>query len=199
MPPDDPRAAPSGVNPTAPGPDRSSRSDPMVLMVIAVVLLAARIALGLYTSKHPLVEPDRVHWQPIVFADSLARAERKPILYEFSADWCGPCQTMQREIFSDRDGADRIDKLFVPVRVVDRSREDGRNPPEVAGLQARFGVRAFPTLVVVHPDVGEPAVFTGYPGRDRTLDQLTQAGVSVMTELGLHRPALPDSGPIRLP
>jgi uncharacterized protein YyaL (SSP411 family) len=171
----------------------------MVLMVIAVVLLAARIALGFYTSKHPLAEPDRVHWQPIVFADSLARTERKPILYEFSADWCGPCQTMQREIFSDRDGADRIDKLFVPVRVVDRSREDGRNRPEVAGLQARFGVRAFPTLVVVHPDVGEPAVFTGYPGRDRTLDQLTQAGVSVMTELGRHPPALPDSGPIRLP
>jgi thiol:disulfide interchange protein len=193
MPPDEPRAA------TAPGADRGSRSDPKILMAIAAVLLVARVGLGIYTSKHPVGEPDRVNWQPVEFADSLARAEKKPILYEFSADWCAPCQTMQKEIFSDREGADRIDKLFVPVRVVDRMREEGRNRPEVAGLQARFGVRAFPTLVVVHPDVGEPAVLAGYQGRDYTLDQLTRAAVPIITRLGATAPALPDSGPLRLP
>src|SRR5262245_2568919 len=121
MPPDDPRATPSSVSPASSNPGRGSRSDPKILIAVAAALLVARVALGFYTSRHPLVEPDRVHWEPIAFADSLARVEKKPILYEFSADWCGPCQTMQREIFSDREGAERIDKLFVPVRVVDRT------------------------------------------------------------------------------
>jgi len=175
MPPDDPRA-PSGVSPTAPRPDRSSRSDPMVLMVIAVVLLAARIGLSLYTSKHPLVEPDRVHWQPIVFADSLARAERKPILYEFSADWCGPCQQMERDVFADEKHARMLSQFVVPVRIIDRQRELGHNSPLVDSLQRVHDVRAFPTLVLVGADGKTIDRMEGFPGTERFMTWVASAG-----------------------
>ena len=48
--------------------------------------------------------------------------------------------------------AERVNAAFVPVRITDRMREDGRNPPDIAELQRRYEVSAFPTLVVAAPD-----------------------------------------------
>jgi protein-disulfide isomerase-like protein with CxxC motif len=90
---------------------------------------------------------------------------------------------MKRELFADRETAERIGRDFIPVRVVDRTREETRNPPDTAELQHRYGVSSFPSLVVVGAGT-EPSILRGYGGRTATTDFLTKA----LREHGSPRP-----------
>lgn len=75
-------------------------------------------------------------------------SQKKPLLFDFTASWCRPCQLLEKEIFRDRHLARFINQKFVPVRVVDRAREEGVNPETVAKLKKLYGVSSFPTLIV---------------------------------------------------
>ena len=171
--------------------DGPTRRDPLPLLVVAAVLLALRVGTGVFEAANPGVPVELVDWQPIAAADSLASATGKPVLYDFSAEWCGPCQVMQREVFSEEKAAEVINALFVPVRVVDRQQEDGRNLPEVDALERRFEIQSFPTLVVL-PRTGPPRVQRGYSGAQRTVSWLTQAA---MSSRGAPAPAPVPGGP----
>lgn|SRR5262245_44925042 len=158
---------------------RSSRPLPRLLLLVAAALLVARVATGVWEHPGRPTTTDRVAWVAIDRAVQESRRTRKPILYEFGADWCGPCQMMAHEVFDDPDLARRISGQFVPVRVLDRQREEGHNPPEVARLQDAYHVYAFPTLVVARPDQSDYRTISGYRGREGTMAWLTQASGAI--------------------
>jgi thiol:disulfide interchange protein len=162
----------------------ATRAIPRLLVIIAAALFIARIATGIREERTPppLIE---LHWRPITGAEAAARTTRRPILYDFSAEWCVPCQRMAREVFADRRSAHAIESMFVPVRVLDRTHEEGRNPLDVAALQSKYGIEAFPTLVVVDAEGGNPVVIEGYPGREALMQRLVQAGMSSRMPPGL--------------
>lgn len=142
--------------------DRASqRALPVWLPVAVAVLIAARVISSRYEVKSPV---DLVRWVPLARAERMAAATGKPVFYEFSADWCGPCHVLEDEVFRDPQLAAVINQKFIPVQVVDRAREDGRNKPEVARLESQFAVRAFPTVVVARAG-GEPMKVEGYGGK----------------------------------
>ena len=177
MPPDDPIGA---APPDARAPHGPTRGLPTLLLLIAGVLLVARIAVSIYEAKAPVkAVKGLVEWQTIAAGEALAKSSGKPILYDFTAEWCGPCRLLERDVFAHRESAALIQQSFVAIRVLDRQREEGRNPPDVAALQARYEVRAFPTLVVVRPDGSVADRLEGFMSRNATMMRLSQASVKV--------------------
>lgn len=124
-------------------------------------------------------EDGAMGWVPVASAEASAAATGKPILYEFNAAWCGPCQMLKHDVFTDEAKARAIAGRVVPVSVVDRYREDGHNPPEVDALQQRFQIEAFPTLVVVSPATGRFEKSEGYRGADATVEWIARSAASV--------------------
>lgn len=147
------------------------RSIPVVLLAIAAVLLAGRIALS-FTREAP---SSHVAWVSIEEGVELARATGMPVLFDFTADWCAPCHQLDREVFADPVLAAEINRRFVPIRVTDRQKEEGRNPPLVTELQRRYGVNGFPTLIFANAGGSELGRMEGFGGRrqfERVMEQL---------------------------
>jgi thiol:disulfide interchange protein len=174
---------PGGVPPQRSG---SPRRDPVLLLAVAALLLALRVVLGFHEARPPAATPsgalsgaDAVQWRTLEAGVAEAGATSRPILYDFTAEWCPPCRLLQREVFADPRSAAEIENRFVPVRVLDRQREEGRNARWVDSLQARYRVNSFPTLIVAGVDGRESARVEGYLGRDATLGQLRGTGVSL--------------------
>ncbi|HKQ56704.1 MAG TPA: thioredoxin family protein [Candidatus Eisenbacteria bacterium] len=164
----------------------STRRRPNLLLVAAALLLVARVVVGFYEERHPPSVEERVSWHPIEGAVEAAASEGKPLLYDFTAEWCAPCQAMRRELFADPVAAAEIGQMFVTVRVVDRAREEGRNPPAVDSLERQFRINSFPTLVVVRPEGGDPIVMTGYRGRGPALQRLRAAQMQLRLPPGMQ-------------
>src|SRR5262249_36937443 len=158
-----------------------SRSDPKWLWVLAAALLVARVATGVYEEKNPPTKPDLVSWVPAREAPARALATHKPILYDFSADWCGPCRLMERAVFAGEKHARMISEFVVPVHIVDRRREDGHNSALVDSLQNVHDARAFPTLVLVGEDGQAIDRMEGFPGADRFMTWIATGGVKGKT------------------
>lgn len=132
-----------------------------MLAMASTLAIAARLVI-------PSLE-DQVTW--IDFRASNGRVESvasgtsgRPTLYNFTADWCAICARLDRDLFAERADAQWINERFVPVRVLDREREEGRNTETVDQLQKRFEVTGFPTLVVVGPDGNVLSRVVGYSG-----------------------------------
>lgn len=124
---------------------KNQRAVPIALIAVAALLLAARIVS--YAMRSEEAPEGLVRWVPIGRAQVLSRESGKPILYNFTADWCAPCHLLDAAVFENESFANRINERFIAVRIVDRQREEGANPADVQALQEKFEVRGFPTVV----------------------------------------------------
>ncbi len=115
-----------------------------------------------------------IHWlQP---SEGLKRSQEtgKPILYDFTASWCGWCKVMDKNVFEKTQDAVGINNACVPVVVMDVGRETGSNPQDIAELQARYKVRGFPTLVIQYPNNGGAREMVGFQGEQAVMNFINQ-------------------------
>ena len=158
-----------------------TRRDPHALLAAALLLLLLRAGLTVWEEHHPPPPaPSSMRWFAPQAAAELARASGRPVLYEFGAAWCGPCQALERDVFDDATCARALGAAVVPVRVTDRKTEDGHNSAIVDSLQRAFRVDGFPTLVVWSPGTGRSVSTSGYGGRPRqVLDWVARGTMQV--------------------
>lgn len=96
------------------------------------------------------------------FAEVLrrGRTEKKPVMLDAYAVWCGPCKQLDRQTFSDPTvGAWARKSVFAAK--VDAEKGEGRR------LSQRYAVRAFPTILFLDAAGNEIDRISGvYPPAD---------------------------------
>lgn len=124
---------------------------------------------------------------------ALAEKSGKLVLLAFSgSDWCGWCKKMEKDIYSDPKFISEAKKRYV-LLMIDSPRDKSilsslaeKQNPE---LTQKFGVRGFPSTVVVRPSGEEVRRFGGYQscGVDGFLEALAEvaeaAGVKGVVEI----------------
>lgn len=98
---------------------------------------------------------DKLNWIP-TYKEALKKAkkERKIVLIYFTgSDWCGPCKTLDQELFSTEKFKTLADKELVLLEVDIPRRKDLVAPAKMKEnliLQKKYKVKSFPNLMMVN-------------------------------------------------
>ncbi len=125
--------------------------------------LAAVTALFTFLIGHSVLAED--DWQTdFDAAQKQAAAEEKPLLLNFSgSDWCGWCIKLDKEVFSKEEFQSYADSDLVLVELdfPRRKPQSDELKEQNRALAEKYGVRGFPTILLLSPD-GELIAQTGY-------------------------------------
>ncbi len=100
-------------------------------------------------------------------AETEAKALGKPLVIHFYADWCGPCQQMERSVLNQPGVVRRLGADVVGVKV---------NADHQPSLRARFGVSGFPTDVMVSPEGKVETRYVGATSESAYISRLERLG-----------------------
>ncbi|MEM9674786.1 MAG: thioredoxin family protein, partial [Bacteroidota bacterium] len=89
--------------------------------------------------------PTAVTFEEGTFQDALTKAKNldKPIFIDFYTGWCTPCLSLHKNVLTDSEVGKYMNRAFINVKY-DAERGEGIE------LAERYGVKAYPTLVVVN-------------------------------------------------
>ena len=107
---------------------------------------------------------------PVDAALARARAEHKPVMIDFFAEWCAACKELDRETYVAPAVVEEASR-FVRIKV------DGTNAQDpLDTLYARFGVNGLPTVAFVSSEgkVLDDPRLTGFLGPEKFTEMLRQ-------------------------
>lgn len=97
-----------------------------------------------------------------------AKKNNKLIFIDFYTTWCGPCKTMDKEVFTDREVSGYMNKNFLTLKV-DAEKGEGID------LAKRHKIKAYPTFVVLDREEKEQFRFSGAQPAKRFLETLEKS------------------------
>lgn len=98
-----------------------------------------------------------------------AKAQNKPLMIDFTADWCGACKKLARETFAETSVRKELDR-FVLLKL-DATNDDD---PAVVDVQKRYKVVGLPTVILIGSDGEEVKRFTDFVPPKEFLPALQQ-------------------------
>lgn len=116
------------------------------LVLVAALLATSALAAG----------DVAVSFRNLTFdaAAKAAQAENKLVLIDFYTTWCGPCKLLDKETWSDAAVGKLVDEKAVSLKL-DAEKEG-------AALAKKYGVEAYPTVLLVKPDGTELDRLVGF-------------------------------------
>lgn len=112
-----------------------------------------------------LEEQPVVLWLPFEVGKALATQSNKPMIVHFTTDWCGWCRKLEQETYPNPNVVARL-KQFICVQVDGDRRGD---------LTSKYGVKGYPTTLVLHPSGHVLRTIVGYLPADRYAAELDEA------------------------
>ena len=125
------------------GPGVGARLVPAVVLALVAV---STVAIGL--NRNGAAAHD-LSWQPLTEpALASARAANRPVLIEFTADWCINCKVLEQTVYADEAIAHVVEATNMRVLRADLTRPDAK----LDAYLRSFGGAGLPFAVVLNPD-----------------------------------------------
>jgi thioredoxin 1 len=124
---------------------------------LVIIGLCAVILLAGCPAKAPAAPPaptgKAFNWLTnFAEAQGQARTEKKQVLADFCADWCGPCRMLDETTWKDAAVQAELAR-FVCVKV---------NVDENQAVAQKYGINGIPTIIAMTPDGKVLHQETGY-------------------------------------
>lgn len=115
------------------------------------------LLIGLFVAMHQIVLAQGINfstgtWKEII---QKAKKEKKIIFVDVYADWCAPCKTMDKEVFTNDAAGKYFNATFVNYKI-DAEKGEG------VAIAQKYSVQAYPTLIFVNPN--DESLVTKYIG-----------------------------------
>lgn len=145
---------------------------------VAVILAVIMIGAGLWTTLD--LTKNLIVWKPYSpEAFAKARLSGKPVMVEFTANWCGNCLALEATVFRDPRVADAITKNdVVPLRA-DMTNENEPAKKLLTELNATGGI---PLTAVYTPGEQKPAQLSSVYSTENLLTALGHASAKAVTQ-----------------
>jgi thiol:disulfide interchange protein DsbD len=132
---------------------------------IGVILICA--AVSFYSGGRQ--GGDGVRWTP--YSEALlveAVKENRPVMLDFYADWCGPCKSMERNVFTDPEIVD-LSRHFVTLRI-----DLTKQHPNQKKIVKRYLLMGVPTIIFINGKGLEERGLRieAYTGREEVLKRM---------------------------
>ena len=97
-------------------------------------------------------------------AVKIHKGEKRPMIVDFTADWCGACKQLTKETFSDpRVMATATKSNFVAVKIDTTDDED----PQILAVKGKYKVVGLPTVVIYDSNGDERKRFNEFVGPEQ--------------------------------